>query len=281
MKMSAKEFLTCDKKQITLLGMSGAGKTTLANKLSPKKWFHYSGDYRIGTQYLSEPILDNIKQQAMDTPFLKDLLISDSIYICNNITVDNLMPISSFMGKIGNPDLGGLSLETFKKRQLLHLQAEIAAMNDVPKFIEKSQNIYSYNHFINDAGGSVCELDEPEVLNLLAQHTLIIYIKTSEDQEQLLFERAQQDPKPLYYRADFLDENLKAFMDEFHYRCTEQIPPNEFVSWVFPKLFHARLPRYQAIADQYGYTVDARAVAQVKNEDEFIKLIAQTLDHDS
>ena len=281
MKMSAKEFLTCDKKQITLLGMSGAGKTTLANKLSSKKWFHYSGDYRIGTQYLSEPILDNIKQQAMDTPFLKDLFISDSIYICNNITVDNLTPISSFMGKIGNPELGGLSLETFKKRQLLHLQAEIAAMKDVPKFIKKAQNIYGYNHFINDAGGSVCELDEPEVLNLLAQHTLIIYIKTSEDQEQLLFERAQQDPKPLYYRADFLDENLKAFMDEFHYRCTEQIPPNEFVSWVFPKLFHARLPRYQAIADQYGYTVDARAVAQVKNEDEFIKLIAQTLDHDS
>ena len=281
MKMSAKEFLTCDKKQITLLGMSGAGKTTLANKLSPKKWFHYSGDYRIGTQYLSEPILDNIKQQAMDTPFLKDLLISDSIYICNNITVDNLMPISSFMGKIGNPELGGLSLETFKKRQLLHLQAEIAAMKDVPKFIKKAQNIYGYNHFINDAGGSVCELNDPEILSLLAQHTLIIYIKTSEDQEQLLFERAQQDPKPLYYRADFLDENLKAFMDEFHYRCTEQIPPNEFVSWVFPKLFHARLPRYQAIADQYGYTVDASAVAQVKNEDEFIRLIAQTLDHDS
>jgi len=281
MKMSAKEFLTCDKKQITLLGMSGAGKTTLANKLSPKKWFHYSGDYRIGTQYLSEPILDNIKQQAMDTPFLKDLLISDSIYICNNITVDNLTPISSFMGKIGNPELGGLSLETFKKRQLLHREAEIAAMKDVPKFIKKAQDIYGYNHFINDAGGSVCELNDPEILSLLAQHTLIIYIKTSEDQEQLLFERAQQDPKPLYYRADFLDENLKTFMDEFHYRCTEQIPPNEFVSWVFPKLFHARLPRYQAIADQYGYTVDASAVAQVKNEDEFIKLIAQTLDHDS
>lgn len=281
MKMSAKEFLTCDKKQITLLGMSGAGKTTLANKLSPKKWFHYSGDYRIGTQYLSEPILDNIKQQAMDTPFLKDLLISDSIYICNNITVDNLMPISSFMGKIGNPELGGLSLETFKKRQLLHREAEIAAMKDVPKFIKKAQDIYGYNHFINDAGGSVCELNDPEILSLLAQHTLIIYIKTSEDQEQLLFERAQQDPKPLYYRADFLDENLKTFMDEFHYRCTEQIPPNEFVSWIFPKLFHARLPRYQAIADQYGYTVDASAVAQVKNEDEFIKLIAQTLDHDS
>ena len=279
--MSAKDFLTCERKRITLLGMSGAGKTTLANKLSYKKWFHYSGDYRIGTQYLSEPILDNIKQQAMDTPFLKDLLISDSIYICNNITVDNLLPISSFMGKIGNPDLGGLSLETFKKRQLLHREAEIAAMNDVPKLIEKSQHIYSYNHFINDAGGSVCELDEPEVLNLLAQHTLIIYIKTSKDQEQLLFNRAQQDPKPLYYRVDFLEENLKTFMAEQHYTHTDQIPPNEFVSWVFPRLFHARLPRYQAIADQYGYTVDASAIAEVKNEDEFINLIAQTLDNNS
>lgn len=281
MKMSAKDFLTCERKRITLLGMSGAGKTTLANKLSYKKWFHYSGDYRIGTQYLSEPILDNIKQQAMDTPFLKDLLISDSIYICNNITVDNLLPISSFMGKIGNPDLGGLSLETFKQRQLLHREAEIAAMNDVPKFIEKSQHIYGYNHFINDAGGSVCELDEPEVLNLLAQHTLIIYIKTSKDQEQLLFNRAQQDPKPLYYRVDFLEENLKTFMAEQHYTHTDQIPPNEFVSWVFPRLFHARLPRYQAIADQYGYTVDASAIAEVKNEDEFINLIAQTLDNNS
>ncbi|HHZ69868.1 MAG TPA: ATPase [Methylococcaceae bacterium] len=281
MKMSAKDFLTCNKKQITLLGMSGAGKTTLANKLSPKQWFHYSGDYRIGTQYLSEPILDNIKQQAMDVPFLKDLLISDSIYICNNMTVDNLTPISSFMGKIGDPALGGLSLETFKDRQLLHLQAEIAAMKDVPKFIKKAQNIYDYKHFINDAGGSVCELNNPEVLNLLAKHTLIIYIKTSEEQEQLLFDRAQQDPKPLYYRADFLDENLKAFMHEYHYTHTEQIPPNEFVSWVFPKLFRARLPRYQAIADQYGYTVDASAIAQVKTEAEFINLIAQTLDHDS
>ena len=74
MKMSAKEFLTCDKKQITLLGMSGAGKTTLANKLSPKKWFHYSGDYRIGTKYLEEPILDNIKERAMEVSFLQLIL---------------------------------------------------------------------------------------------------------------------------------------------------------------------------------------------------------------
>ena len=100
MRMSPQEFLDCDSRRITLLGMSGVGKTTLSNYLPKEKWFHFSGDYRIGTKYLEEPILDNIKQQAMDIPFLRDLLRSDSIYICNNITVNNLNPVSSFLGKI-------------------------------------------------------------------------------------------------------------------------------------------------------------------------------------
>jgi GTPase SAR1 family protein len=52
MKMSPQEFLNWENKRITLLGMSGVGKTTLADKLPKETWFHYSGDYRIGTRYL-------------------------------------------------------------------------------------------------------------------------------------------------------------------------------------------------------------------------------------
>jgi hypothetical protein len=55
------------------------------------------------------------------------------------------------------------------------------------------------------------------------------------------------------------------------------MPPDDFVSWIFPELFKSRLPRYQAIADQYGYTVDANDVAAVKSEDDFIRLIADAL----
>ncbi|MDP3904226.1 MAG: ATPase, partial [Methylococcaceae bacterium] len=55
------------------------------------------------------------------------------------------------------------------------------------------------------------------------------------------------------------------------------ITPDEFVTWIFPELFKSRLPRYQAIADQYGYTVDANAVAKVNNEQDFIQLIADAL----
>jgi len=277
MKMSPQEFLDWKTKRITLLAMSGAGKTTLANKLPKANWFHYSGDYRIGTKYLEEPILDNIKRQAMRVPFLRELLLSDSIHISNKITVDNLAPVSSFLGKLGNPELGGLSLQEFKRRQKLHHHAEIAAMNDVPDFIDKAVDIYGYKYFVNDAGGSVCELDSPEVLETLAQNTLIVYIKIPPALEQTIIERAKSDPKPLYYREAFLDEKLAEFMQLKNYASTDVMPPDEFVSWVFPELFKSRLPRYQAIADQYGYTVDAHDVATVKGEDDFIRLIADAL----
>jgi hypothetical protein len=277
MKMSPQEFLDWPSKRITLLAMSGAGKTTLANKLPKAKWFHYSGDYRIGTKYLREPILDNIKRQAMSVPFLRDLLLSDSIYISNKITVDNLAPVSTFLGKVGNPAKGGLSLQEFKRRQHLHHQAECAAMNDVPEFIHKAEDIYGYHHFINDAGGSVCELDSPDVLEALAQNTLIIYIKIPPTLEQTIIERAKTDPKPLYYREAFLDVKLAEFMHLSNYASTDVMPPDEFVSWVFPELFKSRLPRYQAIADQYGYTVDANDAATVRNEADFIRLIADAL----
>lgn len=281
MKMGPQEFLDWESKSITLLAMSGAGKTTLANKLPKDKWFHYSGDYRIGTKYLDEPILDNIKRQAMDIPFLRDLLLSDSIYIHNNVTVNNLAPVSSFLGKIGNPEQGGLSLQEFKRRQMLHHQAEIAAMKDVPEFIHKAEDIYNYKHFINDAGGSVCELDCPEVMEILAIHTLIIYIKIPPELEQTIIERSLSDPKPLYYRENFLDENLAEFMQLNNYNNPDLIPPDEFVRWVFPKLFHSRQPRYQFIADKYGYTLDAREVAEVQGEDDFIQLVACAIEKQS
>jgi hypothetical protein len=257
--------------------MSGAGKTTLANKLPKSKWFHYSGDYRIGTKYLKEPILDNIKRHAISVPFLRELLLSDSIYIANKITVDNLAAVSSFLGKLGNSQLGGLTLKEFKRRQKLHHQAEVAAMNDVPDFIHKADDIYGYKNFINDAGGSVCELDNAEVLENLAQNTLIIYIKIPPDLEQTIIERAKTDPKPLYYREAFLDEKLAEFLSLKNYDSSSVMPPDEFVTWVFPELFKSRLPRYQAIADQYGYTVDANDVAEVKTEADFIQLVADAL----
>lgn len=272
MKFTVEEFRAWENKSITLLGMSGVGKTSLSNILMKGNWFHYSGDYRIGTRYLDEPILDNIKQQAMQVPFLRDLLRSDSIYINNNISVHNLQPVSSFLGKLGDPQLGGLPLKEFKRRQELHRQAEIAAMKDVPEFIRKAHVIYGYQHFINDAGGSICELDSPEVFDVLSRHTLILYIKATEKDEQELIRRAQADPKPLYYREDFLDEQLEIYLREHSHAYVAMIDPDDFVRWIFPKLFYSRIPRYEQIAREYGYTVTTEELVGIRSERSFLAL---------
>lgn len=275
--MSRSEFLEWPHKRVTLLGMSGVGKTRLANMLRNDDWFHYSVDYRIGTRYLDESILDNIKMQAMQVPFLRDLLRSDSIYISNNITVDNLEPLSTFLGMLGDPDLAGLNLAEFKRRQRLHLEAEISAMKDVSAFAEKAQTIYGYDHFLNDASGSFCEIDDQSVIQSVAEKTLMVYIKTSSEDEAFLIERAARHPKPLYYREEFLDQQLADYYLERNIEYTAQIDPADFVRWVFPRLFKTRLPRYEAISTQYGYTISARDAFEVTNADEFLSLIADAL----
>ncbi len=277
MKLDRQQFRDWKYKSITLLGMSGVGKTTLANMLRSDHWFHYSGDYRIGTRYLDEAILDNIKLQAMQVPFLRDLLRSDSVYIGNNLSVDHLKPLSAFLGKLGNPESGGLGLTEFKRRQRLHHQAEVAAMKDVPDFIQKAHNIYDYEYFINDVGGSLCELDDPDVMELLSAHTMIVYIRASEVDEKELIERAEQDPKPLYYREEFLDEQLAIYKRENEIDYIAKIDPDHFVRWIFPRLFKSRVPRYEMIAEQYGYTINANDVFNVRSPEEFLELLESAI----
>jgi len=277
MRLSVEEFRARPKKHITLLGMSGVGKTRLANMLRGENWFHYSVDYRIGTRYLDEPILDNIKQQAMQVPFLRDLLLSDSIYISNNITFNNLKPLSTWLGKLGNPEHGGLALEEFKHRQALHREAELAAIHDVPRFIRRANEIYGYRHFLNDASGSLCELDDESVLQDLAASTLLIYIRADKQDEEQLIARAATNPKPLYYREAFLEEHLALYMRQNQIEYVSLINPDEFVRWVFPYLFASRVPRYEAIAERYGYSILARDAFGANTEIDFLTLLERSI----
>ena len=278
MKFTVEEFRAWKHKSVTLLGMSGVGKTHLSMLLRRHHWFHYSGDYRIGTRYLDEPIMDLIKQQAMQAPFLCDLLRRDWIYIRNNIKVDDLGPVLSFVGKLGNPELDGVPLAEFSRRQALYRESEIAAMHDVPKFIRRAHEIYGYANFVNDVGGSLCELDDPGVIDLLVQHTLILYIRVTEkSEEDALITRAQTNPKPLYYRPEFLGEQLRHYLELRGLEYAAQVEPDDFCSWVFPRLFHSRLPRYQAIAEPHGYTVTSHEVAAVRDEQDFLELLESAI----
>jgi hypothetical protein len=278
MKFTIDEFRTWKNKSVTLLGMSGVGKTHLSMLLRSHHWFHYSGDYRIGTRYLDEPIMDLIKQQAMQTQFLRELLRRDWIQIRNNIKVHDLGPVLSFVGKLGNPELGGVPLDEFSRRQALYRQAEIAAMQDVPEFIHKAHDIYGYDNFVNDVGGSLCELDEPSVIDLLVKHSLILYIRVTEKaEEEALISRSQSSPKPLYYRPAFLEEQLQQYLGLRNLEYAAEVDPDDFCSWVFPRLFHSRVPRYEAIARPHGYTVTSHEVAAVRDEQDFLGLLENAI----
>ncbi len=175
-----------DHKSITLMGMSGVGKTRLASRLPSSQWFHYSVDYRIGTHYLGDRINDDLKAMVFrlgrriddrepDILALQGLLRSDSITVKHKITFHNLEPLSKYLGGLGlaaRPNLKpgeeaptttyfdgvGRDLGEFTRRQHLHRAAEIDATHDIGEFKIKAQHVYGYPHFINDASGSLCEI---------------------------------------------------------------------------------------------------------------------------
>ncbi len=245
---------------ITLLGMSGVGKTVLSNTLRTRSnWFHYSADYRIGTRYLSEFILDNIKYKmmTMGDPFVANLLRSDSIYINHNISVDNLEPVSTFLGMYGDESKGGLDKPTFLERQNLYRWAEIESMKDTHRFIDKAWQIYGCNHFVNDASGSLCEIADPDdgndpVIAALRAETLILYVRADSDYEEALKERARRHPKPLFYNPAFVLPILENKPEN-----GAGIDPVEFARPLFPDLLAFRKPRYEAIAENFGFSIAA------------------------
>ena len=277
-----KDWETSTNKRVSLLGMSGLGKTKLSNMLqSTFSWFHYSVDYRIGTRYLDEHIVDNFKQEAMKNVFLRDLLLSDSIYISSNLNFNNLSPLSTYLGKPGSEDLGGIDFNLYKKRQKQHREAEILSVMDTNKFIEKSNSIYAYQNFVCDTSGSICEVVNPEdpndpLLTHLYKNTLIILIKGDKKHKDQLIKRFKANPKPIYYNENFLNEKWSNFKN-INNVDNKNVDPDKFILYCFEDLLDHRIPIYDSIAKNWGITINADDISKVKNEKDFINLISNYL----
>jgi len=280
---TAAEWRATDRRRVLLFGMSGLGKTHAANLLrNAGGWFHYSIDYRIGTRYMGEHIVDNFKREAMRNPFLRQLLLTDSIYIQSNITFDNLAPLSTYLGKPGDPEKGGLPFDEYMERQQQHRTAEIAALLDTPHFIDRAEKIYGYGNFVCDSGGSICEVVDPEdprddVLRTLSEAMLMVWIEGSDAHTAELIRRFDRAPKPMYYQPDFLIRKWS------EYRALKNVPedavdPDDFVRWTYAQALAHRQPRYAAMARNWGIRVRAADIATVTTEDGFIELVAQALE---
>jgi len=279
---TAEDWLTATHKSVLLFGMSGLGKTYLSNMLSAGgEWFHYSIDYRIGTRYLGEYIGDSLKSEAMRVPYLQKLLLSNSIYIGSNITFNNLAPLSTFLGKPGAPQLGGLPFDTYMYRQDLHRAAETSALQDTGYFIDRAQRVYGYRNFVCDSSGSICEVATPEdsqdpVLTKLSAQCLLVWIEGSEAHTASLIERFDRAPKPMCYQPEFLRGCWASFQYETGL-MPDAIEPDAFVRWVYAKALAHRQPRYRAMS-RWGVKINADEAAEISEPAAFEAAIARALE---
>ncbi len=279
---SGSDYLQAHRKRVMLFGMSGLGKTYLSTLLRDHgDWFHYSVDYRIGTRYMGEFIADNFKREAMKVPLLRELLMTDSVYIASNITFDNLAPLSTYLGKPGDPARGGMPFTEYMKRQEQHRAAEVAATLDTARFMERAEEIYGYPNFVCDTSGSICEVVDAEdpadpVMKQLSETLLMVWIKGTDAHTAELVRRFDRAPKPMYYQPHFLHAAWEEYRAT-HSVIEETCDPDHFVRWTYARALAHRQPRYTAMA-RWGVTVTAEEVGEVSTPHDFDALMARAID---
>ena len=269
-------------KKVLLFAMSGLGKTHVSSMLrNDGDWFHYSVDYRIGTRYMGEHIVDNFKKEAMSVPFLADLLRSDSISIASNISFENLAPLSTYLGKPGDVARGGIPFDFYCKRQDQHHAAEQAALLDTPAFIERAQNLYGYQNFVCDSGGSICEVVNPwdktdQVMTSLSENLLMVWIAGNEAHTSELVRRFDKSPKPMCYQPAFLLSSWEEYQSETGL-SPDKVNPDDFIRWTYARALAHRQPRYVQMA-QWGITLQTDDVKNIYSPEYFEDLVASALD---
>jgi hypothetical protein len=236
---------------ISLVGMSGVGKTHYASSQNPAKYFHYSVDYIIGSCLLRNDITDDLLEQITRSDFIKELLLGKKVSFDVNISVKDLSLVSRFLGKFGSKEYGGFNREKFLRRQKLYCEAEKTATMHLQDI---SDGIFSigYEYIANDLTGSICEIidfsnEKDKIVEFLSQ-TTIKYLPASEEHVKTLVERAKQTPKPLLFNEEFFETTVENFMKEKNIKSDDEIIPDEFCVYSFPLLLKHRIPKYEKIS---------------------------------
>jgi len=231
---------------ISLIGMSGVGKTYFSLKLKEWGWDHYSCDVEIG----------------------KDLLGLD-----REMKAGDISALNEFLGLPGDDAQGGLPLREYKRRQRLYKNAEIVSLMRLGRKVREAKA--AGKPFVNDSTGSLCEITNTDVIDFVGAHTKIVYIRGSGDQEQALLDRARAYPKPIYYPPAQFDLWVAEYLHDQGLSDSAQMDPLAFSRWVFPILLKTRLPKYQAIADAHGVTIESSDLEKVASKAEFLELIGE------
>lgn len=265
-------------KALTLFGMSGLGKTHIAKLLRHDAgWFHYSIDYRIATRYMGALIEDDLKEQAMALPKLRELLLLDAITVRSKVSFDNLAPMSAYLGKPGDSAKNGFAYDAYMARQEQFRQAEVAALMDTGHFKARAKTLYNNPFFVCDTGGSVCEHVDPEdpsdpILTHLAAHSVLVWIKGDDSHVDALIERFNKAPKPMYYPPAYLAKRWATYGAQVEPNPAK-VDPDHFVRWVYADAIKMRQPKYAAMAKHWGVAIGAADLANCAHPQDVLDLV--------
>lgn len=254
MPITVSDFNAIDNKVITLMGMSGVGKTYLSCLMARQGWFHYSCDLEIGTTYMGKELERTLGRK-------------------NTVIAEDLSMLSEYVGQLGK---GKLSYDEFKRRQKLYYDAECQSLLQLKRVVKEAQ-AQGFQNVINDSTGSLCEIDDDTLLDSVDENSLIVYIKASAEEEKEVMRRAIAYPKPMFFSPEKFEGWVAQYLKENNLADTNEMDGDDFARWVFPKLFENRLPKYQAIADKYGVAIPSDAFKAVKTADDFLSVITAHL----
>ncbi len=110
----------------------------------------------------------------------------------------------------------------------------------------------------------------------LASATLPVWFRGTDADLDALAGRFDRAPKPMYYPEDFLTRLWRDYC-RTHGIGPDEVDPDAFIRHGFRALMAHRLPRYQAMAERWGVTVEAAEVATVRDAADFDALIVAAL----
>ncbi|MGB3316631.1 MAG: ATPase, partial [Albidovulum sp.] len=115
------------------------------------------------------------------------------------------------------------------------------------------------------------------VLSALSDAALMVWIKGSDAHTEELIRRFDRAPKPMYYQPDFLHASWAEYL-EANGLTENMVDPDAFVRWAYSRALAHRQPLYDAMARNWGVTVTAEEVAEVRTPSDFETLIARALE---
>lgn len=268
---SKNDFRKIRNKILTVIGMSGVGKTHMSRSLDINKWFLYSVDYMIGRMLEQE--INNMIEGGIQDERIRKLTQNGIVNINNRISVYNIELVSLLL----EPD-DSLSDEEWSKqviaKQQLYLDAEVIASSKMVNTVYQMFDLYGYQNCFHDTTGSICEildtndLENDIIFQNISENSIILYIESLSSHIDTLVDRLNTNPKPISVNPTF----CKTLLQSYILSNSKNLSYYNFLRSCYKDIFLSRIAKYQKIA-QHGYTISASDASSITNERELFECI--------